>query len=671
MAQMAMQPAHLEAERGSIQRHDEESLFERYALLGSAIATGVLLVLGVVLGRAGLVGAEVETAIWVAAYIAGGTFATKEALVALWDRSVEIDLLMVTAAIGAATIGHWEEGAILLFLFSLGNALEHYAMGRTTRAVRALMELSPDQALVVRDGHEELLHVRELRLSDVVIVKPGERIAADGDILSGESAIDQSPITGESMPVNKGIGEPVFAGTINGRGALRVSVTRLAHESTLAKIIRIVQEAQADKSVTQRFTDRFEGTYAIGVISAAVLYLAVLTLVGGLDFDDAFYRSMILLVVASPCALVISTPASTLSALANAARNGVLVKGAAHLENLGAVKVVAFDKTGTLTVGRPRLTDIVPMARVSETELLQLAATAERSSEHPLAQAVVNGARQRGVEPGAAGNLEAVTGQGIEATVGERTVLIGNETLFVAYGVELDADAGKTAERLRADGKTIMYVAERAPDGATRTLGVLAVADAVRPVARQVLAQLKELGVIRTVMLTGDNERAAQAISRLTGIDEIHAGLLPEEKLAVVAELDQRYGSVIMVGDGVNDAPALAAATIGVAMGAAGTDVALETADVVLMSDDLTRLPYAIELSRKARRIIRQNLGFALAVIVVLVGGTLVGLTSLPLGVIGHEGSTIIVVANGLRLLRGVRVPALPMTRRALVPAGD
>jgi Cd2+/Zn2+-exporting ATPase len=578
---------------------------------------------------------------------------------------------MVTAAIGAATIGHWEEGAILLFLFSLGNALEHYAMGRTTRAVRALMELSPDEALVVRDGREQRLHVRELRLGDVVIVKPGERIAADGDILSGESAIDQSPITGESMPVNKTIGEPVFAGTINGRGALRISVTRLAHESTLAKIIKIVQEAQADKSTTQRFTDRFEGAYAIGVISASVLYLAALTLIGGFSFEDAFYRSMILLVVASPCALVISTPASTLSALANAARNGVLVKGAAHLENLGSVKVVAFDKTGTLTVGRPRLTDIVPLAGVTEAELLAVAATAERSSEHPLAQAVVNGARQRGVEPGEAGALEAVTGQGIVVKEHERTVFVGNEALFAGYGITLAPTARETADRLREDGKTIMYVGVREPAGDTATWGVLAVADTVRPVARQVVARLKELGIEHTVMLTGDNERAAHAIGRLTGVDEIHAGLLPEEKLTVIEDLGRRYGSVIMVGDGVNDAPALAAATIGVAMGAAGTDVALETADVVLMSDDLTKLPYAIELSRKARRIIRQNLGFALSVIAVLVSGTLLGLTSLPLGVIGHEGSTIVVVGNGLRLLRGVRKQPQPVERRELALAGD
>ncbi len=317
---------------------EQESLFDRYSLMGAAIITGVALVLGWTLGQLGLISENVETAFYIVAYISGGTFATIEAVKSLIDRSVEIDLLMVTAAIGAATIGHWTEGAILLFLFSLGNALEHYAMGRTRRAVQALMELSPQEAVVLRDGQEERVGIRELTLSDVVIVRPGERIAADGLIASGASAIDQSAITGESMPVDKRIGDEVFAGTINGQGALQITVTRLAHESTLAKIIKIVQEAQDDKSRTQRFTDRFEGTYAVGVITASFLYLLALMAIGGMDFSDAFYRSMILLVVASPCALVISTPASTLSALANAARNGILVKGAAQLEDIGTVE---------------------------------------------------------------------------------------------------------------------------------------------------------------------------------------------------------------------------------------------------------------------------------------------------------------------------------------------
>jgi Cd2+/Zn2+-exporting ATPase len=648
--------------------HDEETIFDRYGLIGSAILTGVALTLGWLLGRFDLISGNVQLGFYIVAYLAGGTFATKEALVALWNRSVEIDLLMVTAAIGAATVGHWAEGALLLFLFSLGTALEHFALGRTTRAVRALMELSPEEALAVRDGQEVRLHIRELRLGDEIIVKPGERIPADGVVLSGESGVDQAAITGESIPVVKTPGEQVFAGTLNGQGALRVTVNRLAHESTLAKIIAIVQDAQADKSRTQRFTDRFEGTYAIGVIAGSALFL--LALLGfGESFSDAFYRAMILLVVASPCALVISTPASTLSALANAARNGILVKGSAHLENIGAAKVVAFDKTGTLTMGKPRLTDILPAPGVSADELLTLAASAERASEHPLAEAIVNAAVSRTLPLSESENLQAITGQGIRADVDGQTVLIGNAALFEAHDAEVGQNPRANAEQLHDLGRTTMYVGVLGRDGAVQMLGVLGVADTVRPVAREVVQRLKELGIEHTVMLTGDNRLAASAIARQTGIDEVEAELLPEDKLTTIERLKERYGNVVMVGDGVNDAPALARATAGVAMGAAGSDVALETADVVLMADDLTKLPYAIQLSRKARRIIVQNLTFALSIIVVMIAGTIAGLTTLPLGVIAHEGGTIIVVANGLRLLGGIKQAGNPIPQPALEPA--
>jgi Zn2+/Cd2+-exporting ATPase len=651
---------------------EEETLFDRYMLLGATALTGVALLLGWSLARLDIIGSNAEIAFYVLAYIAGGTYAARESIVALWHRSVEIDLLMVSAAIGAAIIGHWIEGGILLLLFSLGNALEHYALGRTTRAVRALMELSPDDALVLRNGVEERIPVGQLGIGDTVIVKPGERIAAEGDVIAGNSAIDQAPITGESMPVEKALGDPVFAGTINGLGALEIRVSRLAHESTLAKIIKVVQEAQSHKSATQRFTDRFEGTYAVGVIGGSALYLAILTLLFGFEFTDAFYRSMILLVVASPCALVISTPASTLSALANGARQGILVKGALHLENLATVKVVAFDKTGTLTVGKPSVTDVIPLGGASGSEVLRLAASAERTSEHPLAQAVVNAAVGRGLELRDSSDLQALTGQGIRAHVQDDLVLIGNEKLFETHGFQVDNAALLSADRLREDGKTTMYVGSINSAGDMSLLGVLGVADSVRPVARTVIEQLHDIGVVKTVLLTGDNERAGHAIAHQVGITDVRAGLLPEDKLRIIEELRQEYDNVVMVGDGVNDAPALATADIGIAMGAAGSDVALETADVVLMADDLTKLPYAINLSRKTRRIIRQNLTFALSVISILVVGTLVGATTLPLGVVGHEGSTIIVVANGLRLLRGVpAIVAAPVAVPRLAPAGD
>lgn len=640
---------------------ETETLFERYSLMAAAVITGVALVLGWTLGRLDLIGDNVEIGFYVVAYLAGGTFATIEAIRALIDRSVEIDLLMVTAAIGAAIIGHWTEGAILLFLFSLGNALEHYAMGRTKRAVQALMDLSPEDAMVIRDGQEMRVHIDELLIGDHVIVRPGERIPADGTVERGESAVDQAAITGESMPVVKHQGDEVFTGTINGHGALQVTVTRLAHESTLAKIIKIVQEAQEDKSRTQRFTDRFEGAYAVGVIAASLLYLAALVAIGGFDFNDAFYRSMILLVVASPCALVISTPASTLSALANAARNGILVKGAAQLEDIGTASVIAFDKTGTLTVGKPRVTDLLPAPGFSEDELLRVAASAERMSEHPLAEAIVNDAHRRSLKLDDAGNLQAVTGKGIQTSVNGHPVIIGNNALLDDHDVTADPLLFERAAALREQAKTVMFVA-REHAGAYRLLGAIAVADTVRPQAKAVVERLHEIGIGKTLILTGDNERSARAVAAQLGIDDVTAELLPAEKLDVIETLKREYGTVIMVGDGVNDAPALARASIGVAMGAAGSDVALETADIVLMADDLGKLPYVIELSRKTRTIIRQNLGFALSVIAVLVTGTVLGVTTLPLGVVGHEGSTIIVVMNGLRLLRGVPLPSTGAT---------
>ena len=649
---------------------ERPSLLDRYGLAVATVTTLIALLLGWGLGRAGVIGHGGQVAFYVVAYIAGGTFATRTALTSLWNRNIDVDLLMIVAAIGAAIIDHWVEGAILLFLFSLGNTLEHYAMGRTYSAIRALMDLRPDEARVLRDGTESIVPVEELRLDDVVIIKNGERIATDGQVVRGESAVDQSAITGESMPVVRRAGDGVFAGTINGHGVLHVQVTRLASESTLAKIIQIVETAQAEKSATQRFTDRFEGLYAGGVILAAALYAIIPALATDRTLNETFYQAMILLVVASPCALVISTPASTLSALANAARQGILFKGAAHLEDIGVARVVAFDKTGTLTVGRPRMTDLRPASGVAPEELLRLTAAVERLSEHPLGAAVVEAALERRLPVPEAHDGTSIIGRGIEAVVDGDMVLAGNDALFVDRGFAIPAALIDEANELRDNGKSTMFVGIQHADG-VRFLGVIGVADTVRPVAREVIEQLKALGVEKTIILTGDNERAARAIARQTGVDEFHSQLMPQEKLDIIEELKRQYGTVIMVGDGVNDAPALATASIGIAMGAAGTDVALETADVVLMADDLTRLPYAVELSRRTRRIIRQNLTFALGVIVVLVTGTLLGITTLPLGVIGHEGSTIIVVSNGLRLLGGSAPKRRVETVGALQPAGD
>ncbi len=641
---------------------DEEGWWQENQLMVMAALTAVFLALGWGLGSLGLISHNVQLFFYVLTYLAGGTFATRTAIEATLHGHIEVDLLMVLAAIGAATIGGWVEGGILLFLFSLGNSLEHFALGRTHRAIRSLMELSPEDALVVRDGVERRIPVEELVVGDVVVVRPSERIPADARVISGESSVDQAPITGESIPVGKLPGDNVFAGTINGHGLLRLSVERVAHESTLAKIIRIVEEARGQKSETQRFTDRFEGTYAIGVIGiSALTFLLPMLLFGTDEFHTWFYRAMTLLVVASPCALVISTPASILSALANGARQGILFKGAVYLENAGTITAVAFDKTGTLTLGRPRVTDVVPWQGVDESELMSVAAAVERLSEHPLGTAVVQHAEASGfgtlVDEGEISDLQSMPGRGVRAQVRGRMIRIGNDALFEVDGIALPPALREQADVLREAGKTTMYIfADDQP------LGVIGVADVIRPVAPSVIADLHRLGIEKTILLTGDNERAARAIARQVGIDEWRAGLLPEEKLDAIREMQQAGVKVAMVGDGVNDAPALATATLGIAMGAAGTDVALETADVVLMSDDLTKLPYAVELSRRARRIIMQNLTFALGVILFFSLGAVIGLVPLPVGVIAHEGGTILVVTNGLRLLRFARPAEVKLT---------
>jgi Cd2+/Zn2+-exporting ATPase len=627
---------------------ETESVWERWSLAGAAVLCWLFLALAVIVERFVAAPVWAPSLLFALAYVAGGTFSTITALKDLFlERKISVDFLMITAAVGAAIVGHWEEGAVLLGLFSTSNALEHHALGRTRRAVRALMALSPEVATVVRGGEERIVPIEQLRLGETVLVRPGERVAVDGCVLVGETAIDQSAITGESIPVSKHVGDACFAGTINTYGAIEVRVDRLHQESTLAKIVQFVEEAQAEKSETQRFTDRFEGWYAVGVIAFSALVGVVPPLVLGQAWEPSIYRAITLLVVASPCALVISTPASTLSALANAARNGILFKGSAYLEDIGETRTIAFDKTGTLTFGRPALTDVVALGNGwSEERVLRLAASAERLSEHHTAVAIVNGAGERGLPLEGASSFRAVPGKGIYAQVDGHEVAVGNVMLFADLGVPVPPDVVAIADRLRDEGKSAVFVGDR-----EAVRGLIAVADTLRPSAPGVIAALKAAGIARIVMLTGDNTRVAAAIGAELGINEVYADLLPEEKLRRIEEL-RAEGPVTMVGDGVNDAPALATADIGVAMGGAGTDVALETADVVLMADDLTRLPYAIDLSRRTRRTIRQNLGFSLAVIVTLVVATLTRGIPLPLGVVGHEGSTVIVVLNGLRLLR-------------------
>jgi len=604
----------------------------------------------------------------IVAFAAGGYSGLMGAIEEAKQGKLDIDFLMIAAALGAAAIGEWEEGALLLFLFTLSGALEEFAMERTRRAIEALADLRPETARVRREDSEVTIAVDELQLGDIVLVQPGERLPIDGVVTKGASSLDQSPITGESIPVQKRIGDPVFAGTINGSGALEIQVDKLAGESTLSKIIKLVEDAQQDTTPTQKFIDRFSQPYTYVVIGATLLAILIPRLFSSEPFSDTLYRAMTLLVVASPCALIISTPASVLSAIAAAARNGVLFKGGAYLEKVAGITAIAFDKTGTLTHGKPVVTDIRPLTGYTENELLQIAASAELRSEHHLGQAIIALAKERELALETPAEFYAVPGHGIQAHFERRdhreTIYIGNDKLFMNEAMEFSPAIRMIGASLQKQGKTAMLVVRRSTvedtlgnDRDWEVVGFIAVADTVRPEAQATITQLRAQGLQRIVMLTGDNKAVAQNIAQTLGITEVYSDLLPEQKVEIVQEL-VKEGKILMVGDGVNDAPALATATVGVAMGAGGTDVALETADVVLMASDLSKLPFVLKLGRQAEQIVHQNVIFSVGVIVALVTATILlpalwpgFLLPLPLGVVGHEGSTLIVVTNGLRML--------------------
>jgi Zn2+/Cd2+-exporting ATPase len=584
-------------------------------------------------------------------YAAGGVFGVRNALESLFtQRRLDVDLLMVLAALGAASINQWHEGAILLFLFSLSNVLQAYAIGRSRSAIRALFKLYPEEARVRRDhpGGSDVvtLKVGEIRPGDVVLIEPGERIPVDGIVCGGRSSVDQSPITGESMPVEKGSGDKVFAGSLNKQGALDVEATQAAANTTLSRIIKLVEEAQDSKAPTERFLDTFEQYYAALILGAVALFIVVPPTFFDVAFEPNFYRAMVLMTVASPCALIISVPASFISAIAAAARGGMLFKGGAYLEALATVKAVTFDKTGTLTSGQPAVTDVVPYGNGDPAELLRVAAAAESRSEHPLAKAIVKEAEARGLSLPVPEDFEAVAGKGVHAVVDGQPVLLGSPGyLRLAAGEDFPADLDAIRQALEADGKTVMVA--RIGD---RWGGLVALADRLRPEAVEIVQRLHARG-IKVTMLTGDNQRVAEAIAEQAGIDRVYAELLPEDKVSSVKQIQTEVGPVAMVGDGVNDAPALATAEVGIAMGAAGTDVALETADLVLMGDKLELIDDAIRLSQRARRVVWQNITFSLAVIVLLIAGVFLIDLPLPLGVLAHEGSTVIVVLNGLIVL--------------------
>jgi Cd2+/Zn2+-exporting ATPase len=664
-AQEARQTEADEQEQGNVRR--TKAIF--------AAATLLLMISGLLVEK--IVGRGFSfSALFVGAYFFGGYFGVLAGIESLKRRRIDVDILMVLAALGAAFVGAPFEGAMLLFLFSLSNVLQDLAISRTRKAIKSLMKLRPSEALCRRSGELRMILIEELEIGDTVLIRPGEAVALDSVIVEGESTLDESSLTGESMPVTKKAGDPVFAGTINQTGGLEVRVSRLARDSTIAKLIRMVEEAQAEKADTQRFLEKTEQVYATGVVLFTVSLILVPWLLFGQSFHDVFYRAMTVMVVASPCALIISTPASILSAIGGAARRGVLFKGGIYLEQLARIEIIAFDKTGTLTIGKPRVTDVIPVSQSSfsigrgrppheaEQELLQLAASVEARSEHPLAKAIVSHAESENLALHGCRGFRSYTGQGVQGYVGNRSIMVGSPDMFEQRQGDDDENLSSQLSRLHDEGKTVMLVGEiQEGDGidrgqvigagtvsSCRLLGLIAVADTLRPDAPEVTRKLKSLGIRKLVMLTGDHGRVARAIARQVGVDEVHADLLPEDKVKVVRLL-KNDGRVGMVGDGINDAPALATADVGIAMGAAGTDVAMETADIVLMSDNLKNIPFALRLSRRSQTIIFENLGFALAVIVVLVASALGFHLPLPAGVVGHEGSTVLVCLNGLRLL--------------------
>ncbi len=608
------------------------------------------------------VGSAARTVAYGIAYLTGGFFGLRAGIESLKERRIDIDLLMILAAMGAAAIGAPFEGALLLFLFSLSNVLQDFAMDRTRNAIRSLMTLRPARAEVEREGERVVVPVDSVTVGETFFVKPGDRIPLDGVIATGEAGMDESLLTGESRPVRKGPEDLVLAGSINTNGSLTVRVTKESADSTIAKIIRLVEDAQSRKAKTERFLDTFEQYYALVVIVMTAAFAAVPTLFWGEAFDTAFYRAITVMVAASPCALIISTPASILSAIGAGARRGVLFKGGVYVERAGAVRVVAFDKTGTLTHGKPVVTDVVSLdADLDGERLIALAAAVEQHSEHALAKATVDALHVDSAGETAVLDesvaFRAVAGRGVEATVAGRRIRIGAPSYFDDLGIDNRGEADGPIDRLRGECKTVVAVTQMDGEATGRYLGVIGFSDSIRHDAREVVASLRGLGISKVVMLTGDNDETARAVAREAGVDEVYSELTPDAKLAAIEELEERFGPTAMVGDGVNDAPSLARASVGVAMGAGGTDVALETADVVLMADELRKIPYLVELSRKTRRTLMFNLALAISLIVVMIVGVVLIELPLPLAVVGHEGGTVLVSLNGLRLLffRGSR----------------
>ena len=644
-------------EECSHEEHEDEhnhaffGLGERAELMFS-IASAASLTIGFIIEMWTNAQFGIPLTCYIFSYFFGGFFTLIEAIENLKNKRFEIDTLMLVAAIGAAILGEWAEGSLLLVLFSLGHALEHYAMGRAKRAIEALAELAPKTAHVYKDNKLVEIELSKIQLEDKVLIRSNERVPVDGYIVNGSSSINQAPVTGESIPVDKvPVKDPngrienenrVFTGTINGAGSLEVIVTKLSSESTLARIVKLVSEAQAEASPTEQFTKRIERYFVPAVLLMAIL-LPFAFLIIDEKFSESLYRAMAVLVAASPCALAISTPSAILSGIARAGRSGVLVKSGAALENLGRLSAMAFDKTGTLTEGRPVVTDLILLNGTNESDLLKITASIERSSDHPLAKAITDYSESRiiGEIPNAT-EVKSLTGKGIQAKVGDDTVLVAKPSVFMDKFKEV---LSVPVEQLRYQGRTLIVVATN-----DKVLGIFGVMDKPRESSKLALHNLRATDVKKLIMLSGDNQKVAETIAKDIGLTDAYGDLMPDDKVKAIKKLRDEFGMVAMVGDGVNDAPAMAAATVGIAMGAAGSDVALETADIALMTDDLNQLVFSVKMSRQTSRIIKQNLWVSLGVVALLIPATLFGLGIGP-AVAMHEGSTLVVVFNALRLL--------------------
>ncbi|MBZ0247130.1 MAG: heavy metal translocating P-type ATPase [Cyclobacteriaceae bacterium] len=644
--------------------HSHGGVFGKNTELIFSIVSGVLLALGFGLSFVFSIPSWWSLVCYIGAYLFGGYYTAKEAIQTLSKGGFEIDFLMFIAAIGAAILGKWAEGALLLFLFSMGHALEHYAMNKAKKSIAALADLAPKTALLKRNGKIEEVSITLLQVGDIIVVKPNSKISADGVVIHGSSSVNQAPITGESVPIDKVPVDDidtdysqvqdipdihrVYSGTLNGNHLLEVKIIKESKDSTLARLVELVNEAQTQKSPTQQFTDKFE-KYFVPIVLAMVVLLNFAFLIIDESYSESFYRAMAVLVAASPCALAISTPSAVLSGVARAARGGVLIKGGRPLEDLGVITAMAFDKTGTLTEGKPKVTQVIPLGAITETELLKIAIAVESLSSHPLARAVVRDGKARlgNTDIPLADDMKVVIGMGLVATLASDKIYVGNLNLFQTLDEDKPSkEIIEKVTKLELEGNTTMVIRRNAT-----YIGIISLMDVPRASAKETINKLKKIGIRRMIMLTGDNQNVADAVAKEIGLKESLGSLLPEEKVDAIKKLMKAESRVAMVGDGVNDAPAMAHSTVGIAMGAAGSDVALETADVALMADKLSALPFAIGLSRRAKNIIKQNLWISLGMVAILVPLTISGIATIGPAVVMHEGSTLVVVLNALRLL--------------------